>query len=344
VATFSFQKTTGSSTINVRVPHDVKYQRHIADILSTYDDLIENNTRRMKLLEKAARLVYEEWFAQMQFPGREHTRIIAGVPEGWRHTNMNDVCDSIGGGTPSTKRAEYWGGDITWLVPTDVTRNDCLFLIDSERKITEAGLRESSATRLPPETILMTSRASVGFFVLVDQSVCTNQGFINIVPNTPELRMYAAGRSNIHWIVRNARLTPNVLLHLPRETVDRIMNMRSGQQRINEIFRVAQGQIIGRGVIATLGQQEDYMKRVRGNGGSRSQLQPEGIVILGHFDEHRRIAQDLNLPVPERGELLSVRLVRAKRTDSDVTLIDGDYWRLAVPEDPVTPAPNCPHH
>jgi type I restriction enzyme, S subunit len=165
-------------------------QRRIVQTLTTYDDLIENNTRRMALLEQAARLLYEEWFVRMQFPGREHTRIIDGVPNGWRRTNMNDVCDSIGGGTPSTKRAEYWDGDITWLVPTDVTRNDCLFLLDSERKITEPGLRESSATMLPPETILMTSRASVGFFALVDQPVCTNQGFINIVPNTSELRMY----------------------------------------------------------------------------------------------------------------------------------------------------------
>ena len=71
-----------------------------------------------------------------------------------------------------------------------MTRNDCLALLDSERKITEKGLRESSAKMVPAGTILMTSRASVGFFALMDIEVCTNQGFINIIPHEDELRMY----------------------------------------------------------------------------------------------------------------------------------------------------------
>ena len=104
--------------------------------------------------------------------------------------NFGSGYAGLGGGTPSTKVPEYWDGDVTWVVPSDVTSNDCLVLLDSERKITEKGLRESSARMVPAETILMTSRASVGFFALMDREVATNQGFINIIPHDERLRMY----------------------------------------------------------------------------------------------------------------------------------------------------------
>ena len=60
-----------------------KVQRRIADILSAYDDLIENNRRRIALLEQAARELYREWFVRLRFPGHENTRIVDGLPEGW---------------------------------------------------------------------------------------------------------------------------------------------------------------------------------------------------------------------------------------------------------------------
>ena len=118
----------------------------------------------------------------------------------------------------------------------------------------------------------------------------------------------AAGRGRIAWIFENAALPPNILLQLPRTTVNRIMALSSGQQRVAEIFRIAKKKRISRGVIATLGQQDDYMKRVRGNGGARSLLSSEGIIILGHFAGHQRIAAALGVPVPQRGELVSVRI------------------------------------
>lgn len=66
-------------------------QTRIATILSDYDDLIENNRRRMALLEESARLLYREWFVRLRFPGHEHTRIIEGVPEGWARTALEDA-------------------------------------------------------------------------------------------------------------------------------------------------------------------------------------------------------------------------------------------------------------
>ena len=177
-------------TIKVKVFTEQSIQVRIADILSAYDDLIENNRRRIALLERAARELYREWFVRLRFPGHEHTKIVDGVPEGWERKKISDACNTTGGGTPSTKVASYWGGDVTWVVPTDVTKNDCLVLLDSARKITEEGLRESSAKMVPAETILMTSRASVGFFALIDREVCTNQGFINVIPRDEEMRLY----------------------------------------------------------------------------------------------------------------------------------------------------------
>ena len=174
----------------VRVTRDIGQQAEIATILSAYDDLIENNRRRIQLLEQAARLLYKEWFVRLRFPGHGRVKVKDGVPEGWERRTVAAVCETVGGGTPLTKVSEYWDGEVTWVVPSDVTKNDCLVLLDSERKITEKGLRESSAKLVPANTILMTSRASVGFFALVDAEVCTNQGFINIIPYDAEMRMY----------------------------------------------------------------------------------------------------------------------------------------------------------
>lgn len=172
------------------VPSDLIEQQWIGEALSTYDELIENNKRRIQMLEQAARLLYEEWFVHLRFPGHDRVAIINGVPKEWQRKTIAEICDTVGGGTPSTKVSEYWDGDITWVVPSDLTGNDCLVLLDSERKISDRGLRESSAKMVPAETILMTSRASVGFFALMDREVCTNQGFINVIPHEEKMRMY----------------------------------------------------------------------------------------------------------------------------------------------------------
>ena len=174
----------------VRVTRDFAEQRAIASILGAYDDLIENNRRRIRLLERSARLLYEEWFVRFRFPGREHAMVEIDVPARWTKKQISDVCDTVGGGTPSTKVPEYWDGHVTWVVPSDVTSNDCLALLDSGRKITERGLRESSARMVPAGAILMTSRASVGFFALMDRQAATSQGFINIIPHDQRMRLY----------------------------------------------------------------------------------------------------------------------------------------------------------
>lgn len=178
------------SQIYLNVP-DIKTQHRIADILSVCDNLIENNQKQIKLLEEAAQRLYKEWFVDLRFPGHENTKIVDGVPEGWRVANIADICDTVGGGTPSTKIQSYYEkGDILWVTPTDITRNFSLALLDTEKKITPEGLKNSSAKMLPAETILMTSRASVGFFGMCKYEVCTNQGFISCIPKRENLQMY----------------------------------------------------------------------------------------------------------------------------------------------------------
>ena len=176
---------------NFEVPYPpLSTQRRIATILSRYDSLIENYQKQIKLLEEAAQRLYKEWFVDLRFPGHENTNIVDGVPEGWEKKKISDVCETVGGGTPSTKVPAYYkGGRIKWVTPTDITRNNCICLLDTDKKITEEGLRNSSTKMVPAGTILMTSRASVGYFGIADFEVCTNQGFISCIP-IPNMQMY----------------------------------------------------------------------------------------------------------------------------------------------------------
>ncbi len=195
-----FQRTQGAvqqvinladlRKIKVRVP-PFSEQQQIAGVLSAYDDLIENNRRRIALLEQSARLLYREWFVHLRFPGHEHVKVVDAVPAGWGLKTMAEVAETIGGGTPSTAVSAFWDdGDITWFSPTDLTNNDCLALLDSGKKITAAGLKNSSAKMLPAHTILMSSRASIGYFGMHDKSACTNQGFISLIPLDDRYRYF----------------------------------------------------------------------------------------------------------------------------------------------------------
>lgn len=194
--TMSSGSTTKFLTVrmldNLDIPlPSINIQTEIVNILSAYDDLIENNQKQIKLLEEAAQRIYKEWFVDLRFPGYENTKIVDGVPEEWRVASIADICDTVGGGTPSTKIQSYYEkGDILWVTPTDITRNFSLALLDTEKKITPEGLKNSSAKILPAETILMTSRANVGFFGMCKYEVCTNQGFISCIPKRENLQMY----------------------------------------------------------------------------------------------------------------------------------------------------------
>jgi len=151
-----------------------------------------------------------------------------------------------------------------------------------------------------------------------------------------------AGRDSILWLRENGQLPPNVLLQLDDNVVARIMSIRSGTQRINELFRCALLKIVGRAAVATVAQQDDYMKRIRANGGARTALKPEGIVILGQYRSHALIAAALCIPIPIGGDSVSVRLAPACSCGPGVVEIGGSLWRVAGSGDPIVVAPDLP--
>ncbi len=180
---------TKIAKIKVEMP-PLAVQQRIASILSAYDNLIEANNKRIRLLEQMAENLYKEWFVRFRFPGHEKAEFENGLPMGWKVEHIGEVCDTLGGGTPSTSKPEYWNGEIKWVTPSDITSKSSLPLLNVEGRITEEGLKSSSAKLLPPYTILMTSRASIGYFGLAPFPVCTNQGFISIIPNMVNMRMF----------------------------------------------------------------------------------------------------------------------------------------------------------
>ncbi|MEV7619133.1 NaeI family type II restriction endonuclease [Microbacterium sp. NPDC089321] len=150
-----------------------------------------------------------------------------------------------------------------------------------------------------------------------------------------------AGRDAVRWIERPGDLPPNVLLQCDEQTLRDIFQPRSGQRRVNELLRRVTGQRIGRNTIATVAQQDDFMKRVRANGGARTALRDQGYVILGgDYARHREVAASLGGPIPQPGEVVSLRVVPAEAGATFAVSIDGVYWRTARDSEVcVDPAP-----
>ena len=101
----------------------------------------------------------------------------------WIEKTLGELGDIVGGATPSTKHEEYYGGNIAWITPKDLSLLKGRYISYGERSITEAGLASCSAQMMPPNTVLFTSRAPIGYVAIARQSVCTNQGFKSVVPH-----------------------------------------------------------------------------------------------------------------------------------------------------------------
>jgi hypothetical protein len=209
------------------------------------------------------------------------------------------------------KYSQAFGG---WMIPNEATNEICLVVTASDKSSTfSAGV------------------------------VRAREEWLNVGRNRDaKATLNLLGREQIFWLARDAPLPPNVLLGLEPLDLEVIFSFKSGQKRVNELFRRAQLLAVGRGVVATVAQQEDYMKRVRGNGGARTALKPEGIVIFGQYAAHGGIMKALGLPALRRGESMSVRLVPSVEDVPWSTRIDGAWWRVAKPDDPVEVAPELP--
>lgn len=165
-------------------------------------------------------------------------------------------------------------------------------------------------------------------------------------------QLKAVDRERIRWLwTDHGQLATNLFLLLTSEERERIFGARSrrghqhGQARVNELFRTVQGRIIRRAELATVAQQDDFMKRARASGGARSILRPEGIVVLGHQDSDPMVARALGLPVPKKGEFVASRVApRSHNPSGSAVRIDYRWWAVAQPDDPIVPAPEVPKH
>lgn len=155
--------------------HLLSEQKRIANILSAYDNLIENNNKRIKLLEQMAENLYKEWFVRFRFPGYEDMEFENGLPKNWVKDKIKTYYETTSGGTPKRSNSDYFeSGNIPWLKTGEL--NDCIIL-DTDEHITELGLNKSSAKWLPKNSVAMAMYAgnNVGKLGYLDKEMTCSQ-------------------------------------------------------------------------------------------------------------------------------------------------------------------------
>ncbi len=143
-------------------------------------------------LEAIGQALFTHWFIDFEFPneegkpyrssGGEMVKMELGeVPKGWRVVLFGEIVEVRGGSTPKTENPTYWNGDIPWITPKDLTTSDRIHFSKTSRYITQAGLESISKNLLPSGSVLLSSRAPIGYVAINDVPMATNQGFINII-------------------------------------------------------------------------------------------------------------------------------------------------------------------
>ncbi len=212
----------------------IETQRAIVSIVKALDDKIELNRRMNATLESLARAIFKSWFVDFDpvrwqadgghqqaeknlsrfplppatlklFPSTFQDSELGKIPSGWKVENVGEVVESVGGGTPSTKKAEFWeGGTLHWATPKDLSGLSSPIILDTGRKITEAGANKISSGMLPAGTLLLSSRAPVGYLAVAQMPIAINQGFIAMKPNDRASNYYMLNwcRENM-WVIEN---------------------------------------------------------------------------------------------------------------------------------------------
>ena len=150
----------------------VREQQRIAAILSVYDELIENNQRRIALLEKMAEEIYREWFVRLRFPGHEKVRFVKGFPERWKVQKLGQLFSTSSGGTPPRENAANFAGDICWTKTGELKST---FVLDTEEKITQQGLDSSAAKIYPRNTVVIAMYCAMPAISILGVDSATNQ-------------------------------------------------------------------------------------------------------------------------------------------------------------------------
>lgn len=229
-STFKELSGLALAQITIRLP-DHRTQRAIAHILGTLDDKIELNRRMNATLEAIARAIFKSWFVDFDpvhakargeqpygmdadtaalFPDAFEDSELGPIPAGWRVKPIGDTVTVVGGSTPRTKVAEYWeGGTISWATPKDLASLSSPVLLETSRQITEKGLAKISSGLLPKGTVLLSSRAPVGYLAIAEIPVAVNQGFIAMVcdQEMPSQYVYNWAKANMDLIESQANGT-----------------------------------------------------------------------------------------------------------------------------------------
>lgn len=202
------QPLTSLKQFRIPLP-PLEQQAEIADVLAALDDKIELNRRMNETLEATARTIFKDWFvdfgpvrAKMAMRGEDPQKdnvarapyLAADIwslfpdrldhevkPEGWSVSIIGQEVDVVGGSTPSTKEAELWGGEIAWATPKDLSSLSTPVLLSTERQITDAGLSQIGSGLLPAGTVLLSSRAPIGYIAIAQIPVAVNQGLIAMI-------------------------------------------------------------------------------------------------------------------------------------------------------------------
>lgn len=195
----------------------------IFNCIIAFEDTIRNIIVQNRLicaeLEAMAKTLYDYWFVQFDFPdgnGKPY-RTSGGamewcpalgkeVPKGWKAGTVADLGEIVSGATPSTANEGYYTSDgIAWITPNDLSSNEYnMFIFHGERDITEAGLNSCSSVLMPAGSVLMSSRAPIGYLAIAANPVCTNQGFKSIICNKDfgTLFVYYTLKNNVQGIAR----------------------------------------------------------------------------------------------------------------------------------------------
>lgn len=224
--------------------------------------------------------------------------------------NGDDMDYKVAGVDVDCKFSMY---DYQWMLPRESVNHICLVITADEH----------------------TSKWSAGVVRVTEERL--NRGKNQDSKRT----LNVLGRESVEWLFRKAPYPENTLLHLPQKDVLAISGAGGGTQRVAELFRRTEGRAVWRGVVATVGQQLDYMKRVRRNGGARDILTPEGYFVLaGHKPGQRAAAEALRLPAIGPGEFVAVRVVEAEHSFGGSAAEDrsGRRWRRALAGEPASQA------
>jgi len=162
-------------------------QTRIASVLSAYDDLIENNEKRIKALEEMAQLLYTEWFVKFKFPEHQKVKMIDSkteyglIPEGWEVKKLKEIVQVITGKTPSTSKPENFGGEVLFIKTPDMHGN--IFILDTTQTLSDIGAESQSLKLLPEKTVFVSCIGTLGVVGITSKPSQTNQQINALVTN-----------------------------------------------------------------------------------------------------------------------------------------------------------------